>query len=224
MPPGRASLSPQSPAPSRRGRASRLLFRPRWAGRFRVVNGIALETPFLIQLRPELLHQFDLQSREAAFSRPRTWELVSNVVHLGRAIDDPAAVLLPDMAAPAAGRIVERDDLVVLLDQQAEQHRRRQCDSRRRDKHPSAPPPVSLDPSVKIGGMNPDPVLDLAGAVGGLRIVQQALGPQERPHLSFGQAIGGSGDAPVGLRLRLDGIRWLSASACAQHARGMGTE
>ena len=44
-------------------------------------NGIAPETLFFIQLRPELLHQFDPQSREAAFACPRTWEFVSNVVH-----------------------------------------------------------------------------------------------------------------------------------------------
>ena len=40
-------------------------------------NGIAPETLFFIQLRPELLHQFDPQSREAAFTCPRTWEFVS---------------------------------------------------------------------------------------------------------------------------------------------------
>ena len=34
-------------------------------------NGIAPETLFFIQLRPELLHQFDPQSREVAFACPR---------------------------------------------------------------------------------------------------------------------------------------------------------
>ena len=40
------------------------------------VNGIAAEVIFFIQLRPELLHQFDPQSREAAFACPRTWSVV----------------------------------------------------------------------------------------------------------------------------------------------------
>ena len=53
-------------------------------------NGIAPETLFFIQLRPELLHQFDPQSREAAFACPRTWEFVSNVVHQRGSLD-PAA-------------------------------------------------------------------------------------------------------------------------------------
>ena len=53
-------------------------------------NGIAPETLFFIQLRPELLDQFDPQSREAAFACPRTWEFVSNVVKQ-RGNLDPAA-------------------------------------------------------------------------------------------------------------------------------------
>ena len=53
-------------------------------------NGIAPETLFFIQLRPELLHQFDAQSREAAFACPRTWEFVSNVVNQRGSLD-PAA-------------------------------------------------------------------------------------------------------------------------------------
>ena len=53
-------------------------------------NGIAPETLFFIQLRPELLHQFDPQSREAAFACPRTWEFVSNVVKQRGSLD-PAA-------------------------------------------------------------------------------------------------------------------------------------
>ena len=36
---------------------------------------------FYIQMRPELLHQFDPQSKEQAFPTPRTWEFVSNIVH-----------------------------------------------------------------------------------------------------------------------------------------------
>ena len=42
--------------------------------------------------------------------------------------------------------VVEGDDLVVLLDQQAEQHRRRQCDRRPRSGHLPGPAPVPLDP------------------------------------------------------------------------------
>ena len=38
-------------------------------------NGIAAEAIFFIQMRPELLHSFDPQSREKAFCCPRTWEL-----------------------------------------------------------------------------------------------------------------------------------------------------
>ena len=53
-------------------------------------NGIAPETLFFIQLRPELLHQFDPQSRDAAFACPRTWEFVSNVVNRRGSLD-PAA-------------------------------------------------------------------------------------------------------------------------------------
>ena len=53
-------------------------------------NGIAPETLFFIQLRPELLHVFDPQSREAAFACPRTWEFVSNVVNQRGGLD-PAA-------------------------------------------------------------------------------------------------------------------------------------
>ena len=53
-------------------------------------NGIAPETLFFIQLRPELLHRFDPQSREAAFACPRTWEFVSNVVNQRGSLD-PAA-------------------------------------------------------------------------------------------------------------------------------------
>ena len=44
-------------------------------------HGIAPEVLFYIQMRPELLHQFDPQSREKAFCCPRTWEMVSNIVH-----------------------------------------------------------------------------------------------------------------------------------------------
>ena len=44
-------------------------------------SGIAPEVLFYIQMRPDMLHQFDPQSREAAFACPRTWEFVSNIVN-----------------------------------------------------------------------------------------------------------------------------------------------
>ena len=53
-------------------------------------NGIAPETLFFIQMRPELLHQFDPQSREKAFPCPRTWEFVSNIVHRRNGLDPVA--------------------------------------------------------------------------------------------------------------------------------------
>jgi len=53
-------------------------------------HGIAPEVLFYIQMRPEMLHEFDPQSREAAFACPRTWEFVSNVVNQRGSLD-PAA-------------------------------------------------------------------------------------------------------------------------------------
>ena len=44
-------------------------------------HGIAPEVLFYIQMRPDMLHDFDPKSREAAFACPRTWEFVSNVVN-----------------------------------------------------------------------------------------------------------------------------------------------
>ena len=50
-------------------------------------NGISPEVLFFIQLRPELLHQFDPQSKEKAFPCPRTWEFVSNIMQNRSGID-----------------------------------------------------------------------------------------------------------------------------------------
>ena len=50
-------------------------------------SGIAPEVLFFIQLRPELLHDFDPQSREKAFACPRTWEFVSNIVQRRNGLD-----------------------------------------------------------------------------------------------------------------------------------------
>ena len=44
-------------------------------------NGIAPEVLFYIQMRPDLLHSFDPQSKEKAFYCPRTWEMVSGIVN-----------------------------------------------------------------------------------------------------------------------------------------------
>ena len=51
------------------------------------VNGIAAVVIFFIQLRPELLHQFDPQSREAAFACPRTWSFISNILQHRNGLD-----------------------------------------------------------------------------------------------------------------------------------------
>ena len=45
-----------------------------------VANNLAPEVIFFVQMRPELLHQFDPLSSELAFPCPRTWEFVSNVM------------------------------------------------------------------------------------------------------------------------------------------------
>ena len=50
-------------------------------------NGISAETLFFIQMRPELLHQFDPQSREKAFPCPRTWHMISNIVQRRGGLD-----------------------------------------------------------------------------------------------------------------------------------------
>ena len=62
---------------------------PDWCA-WAAAHGIAPEVLFYIQMRPEMLHEFDPQSREAAFACPRTWEFVSNVVNQRGSLD-PAA-------------------------------------------------------------------------------------------------------------------------------------
>ena len=56
-------------------------------------NGIAPEVLFFITYEPDLLHQFDPQSKERAFPCPRTWEFVRNIVKhrngLGPAAERP---------------------------------------------------------------------------------------------------------------------------------------
>ncbi len=53
-------------------------------------NGIAPEVLFFIQLRPELIHQFDPKSKETAFACPRTWEFISHILKHRSGLD-PAA-------------------------------------------------------------------------------------------------------------------------------------
>ena len=48
------------------------------------------EVLFFVQLRPDLLHRFDPQSREAAFACPRTWEFVSRILQHRRNLDPVA--------------------------------------------------------------------------------------------------------------------------------------
>ena len=53
-------------------------------------NGIAPEVLFFVSMRPELLHAFNPQSTEKAFPCPRTWEMVSNIVHRRNGLDPVA--------------------------------------------------------------------------------------------------------------------------------------
>ena len=53
-------------------------------------NGIAPEVLFFVSMRPELLHTFNPQSTEKAFPCPRTWEMVSNIVHRRGGLDPVA--------------------------------------------------------------------------------------------------------------------------------------
>ena len=50
-------------------------------------NGIVPQVLFFVSMRPELLHQFDPQSREKAFPCPRTWEMISGIVHRRNGLD-----------------------------------------------------------------------------------------------------------------------------------------
>ena len=50
-------------------------------------HGIAPEVLFYIQMRPDMLHLFDPQSREKAFCCPRTWHMISNIVNRPNGLD-----------------------------------------------------------------------------------------------------------------------------------------
>ncbi len=66
--------------------------------------GIAPEVLFFIQLRPELLHDFDPRSKERAFACPRTWEFASRIVRRRRELAPAAerALLRGAVGAAAA--------------------------------------------------------------------------------------------------------------------------
>ncbi len=55
---------------------------PSWA-EWAIDNDIAAEVIFFTQMRPDLLHDFDPQSKEHTFSCPRTWEFVSKMLESG---------------------------------------------------------------------------------------------------------------------------------------------
>ena len=69
-------------------------------------HGIAPEVLFFIQMRPELLHDFDPRSEEKAFPCPRTWEFVSHVVR-SRAGLDPGAERAVVVGTVGQGAAVE---------------------------------------------------------------------------------------------------------------------
>ena len=50
-------------------------------------NRIAPEVLFFVELEPQLLHQFDPQSKEHAFPSPRSWEFASNFVKNRNGLD-----------------------------------------------------------------------------------------------------------------------------------------
>ena len=65
-------------------------------------HGIAPEVLFYIQMRPDMLHRFDPQSREKAFCCPRTWEMVSNIVNRRNGLDPSVErALFRTVARPA---------------------------------------------------------------------------------------------------------------------------
>ena len=50
-------------------------------------HGIASEILFFVAYRPDLLHQFDPQSKERAYPCPRTWEFASNLLKHRNGLD-----------------------------------------------------------------------------------------------------------------------------------------
>ncbi len=50
-------------------------------------NGIAAEVLYFVTYKPDLLHQFDPQSKERAYPCPRTWEFTSNILKHRNGLD-----------------------------------------------------------------------------------------------------------------------------------------
>ena len=50
-------------------------------------HGIAPEVLYFVTYKPDLLHQFDPQSKERAYPCPRTWEFASNIVKHRNGLD-----------------------------------------------------------------------------------------------------------------------------------------
>ena len=75
-----------------------------------------------------------------------------------------------------AGKVVERNDLVLLLHQQDEQQRCGCGDRSRHGRPPAAPASAALDPSVEIRGVDPDAVSHPVDVVRGIWIVRSVLG------------------------------------------------
>ena len=67
-------------------------------------SGIAPEVLFFVRYRPDLLHQFDPQSRELAQPCPRTWSFASDIVKRRRALSPVAQrALIRGAVGEAAG-------------------------------------------------------------------------------------------------------------------------
>ena len=63
---------------------------PRTGCAWGAANGIVPEVLFFVQLRPDLLHLFNPQSREEAFACPRTRSFVSHILQHRKNLDPVA--------------------------------------------------------------------------------------------------------------------------------------
>ena len=61
-----------------------------WAAR----NSVDPSVLFFIEYRPQLLHEFNPRSKEAAFPCPRTWEFVSDLVKANGTLDDTSQMAM----------------------------------------------------------------------------------------------------------------------------------
>ena len=75
---------------------------------------------------------------------------------LDRAIDNGPSILLPHMAAPTAGGVVERNDLELLFREQAEKEEGREPGGDGQRPPAPASAPFQLYPSPKIRRVDPD--------------------------------------------------------------------